>query len=121
MIARSDDTKGLGVRPAVVLRAAKQVELAHRHGQVSFFRQAGDEAVKDGVFDVSVDFYPTRGGEDALHGGFGAKDQEIDHIAGVALLGANAARPASLNGKTRRRSLKLRGRPSGPLSSFAST
>ena len=92
MIARSDDTKGLGVRPAVVLRAAKQVELAHRHGQVSFFRQAGDEAVKDGVFDVSVDFYPTRGGEDALHGGFGAKDQEIDHIAGVALLVADAAR-----------------------------
>src|SRR5438128_1366370 len=50
MIARSDDTKGLGVRPAVVLRAAKQVELAHRHGQVSFFRQAGDEAVKGAVF-----------------------------------------------------------------------
>src|SRR5205809_1254353 len=30
----------------------------------------------------------------------------------------NAPRPASLNGKTRRRSLKLRGRPSGPLSSL---
>src|SRR5260370_27892625 len=37
MVARSDDTDGFSVGPAVVLRSAEEIELAHRHGQVGFF------------------------------------------------------------------------------------
>src|SRR5437016_5808458 len=32
MVARSDDTDGFSVCPAVILRAAKEVELTHGHG-----------------------------------------------------------------------------------------
>src|SRR6266853_949054 len=34
MVPRSDDTDGLGVRPTVILRAAKKVELDHLHGHI---------------------------------------------------------------------------------------
>src|SRR5713226_2178171 len=37
MVARPDDADGLSVCPAVILRAVKEVELAHRHGQIGFF------------------------------------------------------------------------------------
>jgi len=72
MVARSDDADGLGVRPAVILRAAKEVELAHGHGQIRFFRKTAEDAVEHGVFCVGVDFHPASSGEDALHGKFGA-------------------------------------------------
>src|SRR5207245_10000591 len=36
MVARSDDADGLSVGPAVILRAAEEVELAHGHGEIGF-------------------------------------------------------------------------------------
>src|SRR6266851_3447349 len=92
MVARSDDADGLSVRPAVILWAAKEVELAHGHGQIGFFREAADDAMEDGALDVSVDLHPAGSSEDPLHGILGAKDQEIHHVAGVALFVADAAR-----------------------------
>src|SRR5258707_7918783 len=92
MIACINHANGLGVSPAIVLRAAKEVERAHRHGQVGLFGEAFDEAVENSGFDVGVDFYPASGGKNTLHGLFGTQDQEIDHVAGVTLLVADAAR-----------------------------
>ena len=92
MIARCDDADGLGVRPTVILRPAKEVELAHGHGQIRFFRKTAKNAVKHGVFNVGVDFHPSSGGEDALHGSFGAENEEINHVAGIAVFVADAAR-----------------------------
>src|SRR5207244_6251273 len=66
MVARSDDAEGFGVRPAVILGAAKEVQLAHRHGQVSFFRKTADDTVENGFPDVSVDFHPASCREAAL-------------------------------------------------------
>src|SRR6202008_4098693 len=40
---------------------------------------------------IGVHLHPTGSGEDTLHGCFGAEDQEIDHVAGVALFVADAA------------------------------
>src|SRR6266852_2988091 len=37
MVARSYDADRLSVGPAVILRAAKEIQLAHGHGQVGFF------------------------------------------------------------------------------------
>src|SRR5260370_19042605 len=92
MVSRSDDADGLGVRPAVVLRPAKKVERAHGHGQVGVFGEALNQAVENGTFDVSVDFYPAGGCEYALHRVLGAQDEEIDHIARIALFVGNATR-----------------------------
>ena len=92
MIARSDDTDGLGTGPAVVLRAAKEEELAHGHGQVGFLREAADQAVEHGFLDVGVDSHPAGGGEDMLHGGFRSEDEKVDHVAGMAFFVADAPR-----------------------------
>src|SRR6266850_2609807 len=92
MVARPDDANGLSVRPTVILRATKEVELAHGHGQIGFFRKTAENAVKHGVFHVGVDFHPAGGGENALHGGFGAEDEEVDHVAGIAVFVADAPR-----------------------------
>src|SRR5260370_19879311 len=92
MVARSDEAYGFGVSPAVILRAAEEVELAHRHGHVGFFGKAAEDAMENSAADVGVHFDPAGGGEDALHGGFRAKDQEIDHVAGIAVFVADAAR-----------------------------
>src|SRR5437762_5081813 len=78
VIARSDDADGLSVRPAVILRAAKEVELAHRHGQVGFFRKTTNDGVENGVPDVSIDFHPASGGEETLDSSFGAENQKVD-------------------------------------------
>src|SRR5260370_38440069 len=91
MVARSDDADGLSVGPAVILRAAEEVELAHRHGQVGFLGEALNEAVQNGGFDVGVNFHPAGVGKNALHGVLRTEDQEIDHVAGVAIFVANAA------------------------------
>ena len=40
VIARSDDADGFGVRPAVILRPAEKIKLAHRHREVRLFREA---------------------------------------------------------------------------------
>src|SRR5215472_1780858 len=37
MVAGLYDADGFCVRPAIILRAAKQIELAHRHGHVGLF------------------------------------------------------------------------------------
>src|SRR5260370_24430411 len=47
--------------------------------------------MKNGGFDVSVDFHPASVGKNALHGVLGTEDQEIDHVSGVAFFVANAA------------------------------
>ena len=91
MVARSDHADGFGVRPAVVLRASEKIERAHRHGEVGLFGEAADQAVQDGIFHVGIDFNPAGRGEDALHGGFRTENQEIDHVAGIAVFVGNAA------------------------------
>src|SRR5258706_1859137 len=91
MVARSYDTDGFSVGPAVILRTAEEVELAYGHGQVGFLGEALNDAVQNSGFDVGVNFYPSGVGEDALHGVLGAEDQEIDHVSGVAFFVANAA------------------------------
>src|SRR5260370_30511653 len=91
MVSRFDDAEWLGVSPSLVLRAAKEVERAHRHGQIGFFGKALNQAVENGVFDVSVNFHPTGGSEYALHGVLGAKNQEVNHISGIPLFVADAA------------------------------
>src|SRR6266581_1385706 len=48
--------------------------------------------MQNSAADVGVHFDPAGGGEDALHGGFRAKDQEIDHVAGITIFVADAAR-----------------------------
>src|SRR5260370_5369656 len=92
VIARSDDAEWFSVGPAVILGAAKEVERAHGHGQVGLFRKSADHAMENGVLDVSIDFHPAGGGEDTLHGGFGTKEKEINHVAGIAFFVADAAR-----------------------------
>src|SRR6267142_1980259 len=91
MVARSDDADGLGVRPAVILRAAKEVELAHGHGQVRFFRKTAEDAMEHGIFNVGVDFHPASSGEGTLHGSFGAEYKEINHVARIAVFVADPA------------------------------
>src|SRR5258708_29556908 len=44
------------------------------------------------VPDVGVKLDPASGSENVLHGGFRAKHQEINHVAGVAFFVADAAR-----------------------------
>src|SRR5260370_8242349 len=59
---------------------------------VGLFRKSADHAMENGVLDVSIDFHPAGGGEDTLHGGFGTKDKEINHVAGIAFFVADTAR-----------------------------
>src|SRR2546429_9852436 len=77
---------GFGVRPAVVLRTAKQIELAHGHGHIGLFRNAFKNAVEDRILDVGIHLYPASGSENLLHGRFRAKNKKIDHITRMALL-----------------------------------
>src|SRR5713226_5686097 len=67
MVARPDDADGLSVGPAVILGAAKEIELAHRHGQIGFFGEALNDAAENCSFDVGVDFHPAGCGENTLH------------------------------------------------------
>ncbi len=92
VIARCDDLDGFGVSPAVILRTAEEVELAHRHRQVRFFRHALHETVKECGFHVGVDVNPARGLEDIFHLVFVADDYEIDHVTRIAGFVADAAR-----------------------------
>src|ERR1700687_4140949 len=92
MVARTDDTDGFGMGPAVILRTAKEIELAHAHGQGGLFGEAPDDAMENSVPYVGVDFDPASGSENALHGGLGAEHQEINHITGIAFLVADATR-----------------------------
>src|SRR3989442_1330455 len=75
---------GFGVRPAVVLRTAKQIELAHGHGHIGLFRNAFKNAVEDRILDVGIHLYPASGSENLLHGRFRAKNKKIDHITRMA-------------------------------------
>src|SRR5262245_48399492 len=77
VIARHYDLNWFGVSPAVVLRTAEEVELAHRHRQIRFFRHAFHESVKEGGFHVGVDVNPASGLEDVFHLVFIAEDYEI--------------------------------------------
>src|SRR5215469_9418263 len=70
MVARFYDVDGFRVRPAVVLRTAKEIKLAHGHGHVRLFRNAFQHSVEDRVFDVRIHLYPASGGENPLHGRF---------------------------------------------------
>src|SRR5437762_5091364 len=90
VIARCDHGNRLRVRPAVILRPAEKIKLAHWHRPVGFLRKAADDAVQDRVFYVGVNFYPTRRRKDALHAALRAKNQKIHHVAGVAVFVANA-------------------------------
>ena len=91
MIARTDDGDGFGMGPAIILRTAKEVKLAHGHRQIGVFRDAVENAVENGVFHVGVNLDPSGGREDTLHGGFRAEDEEIHHVAGIAFFVADAA------------------------------
>ena len=92
MVAGLYDADGFGVRPAVVLRTAKQIQLAHGHGHVGLFRDALKESVEDRVLDVRIHLYPASGGESLLHGCFRAKNQKIDHVTRMAFLVRDAPR-----------------------------
>src|SRR5258708_12107336 len=48
--------------------------------------------MENSVPDVGVNLDPASGSENVLHGGFRAKHQEINHVAGVAFFVADAAR-----------------------------
>src|SRR5258708_36720523 len=72
VIAGGDHSNRLGMRPTVILRAAKQIQRAHRHGEVRLFRNALDDPAKHGPGYVGVDLDPSRGGEDPLRGVFRA-------------------------------------------------
>jgi len=92
VIARGDDSDGFGMRPAVILLAAEEIKRAHGHGEIGFFRDAFEEAVEDGFFDVGVDLNPAGCCECFFHGDLRADEQEVDHIAGVAGFIGDAAR-----------------------------
>jgi hypothetical protein len=92
VIAGGDDGDGFGASPTIVLGAAEEEELTHRHRQIGFLREAVEDSTQDRSGDVGVYFDPTGGREDTLHGGFGAEDEEIDHVAGVAVFVGDAAR-----------------------------
>src|SRR5260370_40602544 len=48
--------------------------------------------MENSVPDVGVNLDPASGSENVLHGGFRAKHQEINHVAGGAFFVADAAR-----------------------------
>src|ERR1700745_2579402 len=49
MVTGSNDADRFSMSPAVILRPAEKVELAHGHGQVGFLGEALDEAVEHGI------------------------------------------------------------------------
>src|SRR5579863_5697101 len=95
MIARFHDADGFGMCPAIILRSAKKIKLAHGHGEVRLLGETLDEAVEDRTSDIGVHVNPACRGEHLLHGSFGAKNEEVDHVAGIAGLVADAARDLS--------------------------
>ena len=92
MVTCSHDVDGLGMGPSVILRTPEEIKLAHGHAEVGLFREAIDQAVDYGVLYVRINFDPSSGGEDALHSVFRSKNQEIDHVAGIACLVTDAPR-----------------------------
>ena len=84
VIAGGDNRNRLGVGPAIILRASEKVELTHGHRQIGFLGKALENAVEDSFLDVGVDFDPAGHGEGALHRGFRAEEQKIDHVSGIA-------------------------------------
>ena len=91
VIAGFDDLDGFGVGPAIILRAAEEIELAHGHGEIGFLLKAGDGAEEDGGFHAGIHVDPSGRGENFFHGVFVPDNQKVDHIAGITLLIADAA------------------------------
>lgn len=77
--------------PAVVLRATEEVKRAHGHGEIRFLGKAFDEAAKERIPGIGIHFDPSGGGEDVFHGVLRAENQEIDHVAGLAVFVGDAA------------------------------
>src|SRR4029077_3398578 len=92
VIAGGYDLDGFGTRPAVILRTAEKVQWAHRHGEIRFLGNAFEDAVKHGASHVGIHLDPSSRGENFLHRVFRAEDEEVDHVAGVAIFVRNAAR-----------------------------
>src|SRR5690349_21549990 len=67
MVARLHHSDRLRVGPAIVLRAAKQVQLAHGHREVRLFGDALENPMQDRRPNVGIYFHPARSSENLLH------------------------------------------------------
>src|SRR5258708_11207477 len=92
MVARGYYLDGLSMRPTVILGTVEEVQRAHRHRKVRFLGNAFEDAVKHCATHVGVHLDPPGSRENILHGVFGAKDEEIDHVAGIAIYVRDPAR-----------------------------
>ncbi len=92
VIAGGHDLDGFGTRPAVILWTAEEVQWTHGHSEIRFHGNAFEDAVEHGAAHVGVHLDPPGSRENFLHRVFGAEDEEVDHVAGVAIFVRNAAR-----------------------------
>src|SRR6266481_4742022 len=52
MIAGPDHIDRLGMRPAIILRTAEEIERAHGHGEIRFLRKTADQTVENRILYV---------------------------------------------------------------------
>ena len=91
MMAGRGDFDRLGMGPPDILRAAEEVQRRHGQRDVRLLREAAEDAGNQRTGNVGIDGHPPRGLEHPLHGRLGSEDQEVDHVAGVALAVAHAS------------------------------
>ena len=87
-----DDGVGLGLLVAIVLHAAKQVELAHRHRQVCLLLISFERGLQDRFFYIGIGRMPIGRSERLLHFFQIADNHEVHHVAGMLKLVVYAPR-----------------------------